>query len=80
MLLAESPGPAGAARKLDLSVQTLANWFRRAREGQPVRSGTRRVVSEPEAENARLWAEHARLRRERDGLKKATASFARESR
>jgi transposase len=77
--LAESIGPAKAARQLDISVKTLANWLAAARSGQPLSSATRQPVGELEAEVARLRAENATLKMEREILKKATAFFAKES-
>jgi transposase len=77
--LAESIGPAKAARQLDMSSKTLANWLGAARTGQPLSSPGRKPVSEVESELARLRAENATLRMEREILKKATAFFARES-
>ena len=49
--------------------QTLDNWVRRSEKG----------VSAEQMELARLRAELARVKMERDILKKATAYFARES-
>jgi transposase len=77
--LAESIGPAKAARQLDMSAKTLANWLGASRAGQPLRSLHRKPVSEIESELARLRAENATLKMEREILKKATAFFARES-
>ena len=77
--LAETIGPAKAARQLDISVKTLANWLTASRSGQPLSSSTRQPVSELEAEVARLRAENATLKMEREILKKATAFFAKES-
>lgn len=77
--LAESIGPAKAARQLDISVKTLANWLAASRSGQPLSSSTRQPVGELEAEVARLRAENATLKMEREILKKATAFFAKES-
>lgn len=79
ILLAESLGPAKAARQLDMSVKTLGNWLDASRAGRPLSSPTRKPVSELESELARLRAENATLKMERDILKKATAFFARES-
>ena len=79
--LAETLGPTETARKLEIPVKTLANGIRRAREGSGfVNDGKRRPVSEREAENARRRAENQKLRRKRDFVKKAAASFAKESR
>ncbi|EQD55865.1 Transposase IS3/IS911, partial [mine drainage metagenome] len=78
--LAETLGAAKAARKLGISVKTLANWIRIARDGAGfVKDGKRRPVSDLEAENARLRAENSQLRMERDFIKKAAAYFAKES-
>lgn len=79
ILLAESLGPAKAARQLDMSVKTLGNWLDASRAGRPLSSPSRKPVSELESELARLRAENATLKIERDILKKATAFFARES-
>ena len=78
--LADSLGTTGAARKLGISMKSLANWVRAARQGTAVSSSRRRAASDLEAENSRLRAENATLRMERDILKKATAFFAKESR
>lgn len=77
--LAKSIGPAKAARQLDMSAKTLANWLGASRAGQPLSSPSRKPVSEMESELARLRAENATLKMEREILKKATAFFARES-
>jgi len=77
--LAESIGPAKAARQLDMSVKTLANWLTASRSGEPLGNATRQPVGELEAELARLRAENATLKMEREILKKATAFFAKES-
>jgi len=77
--LAESIGPAKAARQLDMSVKTLDNWLAAARSGKPLSSSSRAPVSELESELARLRAENATLKMEREILKKATAFFAKES-
>lgn len=77
--LAGSVGAAKAARQLDVSVKTLANWLVSARAGRRLRSSTRQPVSDLESEVARLRAENATLKIERESLKKATAFFARES-
>ena len=78
--LAETLGATKAARKLGISVKTLANWIRLARDGGIVKGGKHRPVSDLEAEVSRLRAENAQLLMERDFLKKATAFFAKESR
>jgi len=77
--LAESIGPAKAARQLDISVKTLANWLTTSRTGKPLSSPKRQPVGELEAELARLRTENATLKMEREILKKATAFFAKES-
>jgi transposase len=77
--LAESIGRAKAARQMDMSVKTLGNWVDAARAGRPLSSPSRKPVGEMESELARLRAENATLKMEREILKKATAFFARES-
>ena len=68
---------AEAARRLSMSLKTLANWVRRAEAGTLGEVGaTHRAVTETEAEVSRLRRENAELRMERDILKKATALFA----
>ena len=58
--------------------QTLENWVRLAHKGQLKGAGDK-PVSPEQMELARLRAENARLRMERDILGKATAYFARVS-
>jgi len=69
------------ARSLEMSTKTLANWVLRARNGQaPVKGGSaKQPVSELEAELTRLRQENAKLRMEKEILKKAAAYFAKES-
>lgn len=80
LALAESMGPAKAARQLDMSAKTLENWVTIHRKGQPLKRSARQPVSELESELSRLRAENATLKMEREILKKATAFFAKESR
>ena len=73
-----------AARRIEISDKTLANWVRLARHGKALSSGgsTERKassVSELEMEVSKLRAEHARLKMEKEILKKTTAFFVRES-
>jgi|HigsolmetaGSP14D_1036242.scaffolds.fasta_scaffold12973_1 transposase len=77
--LAESLGPAAAARQLEISVKTLTNWIEAVRAGRSLSSQTRRQATDLESELSRLRAENATLRMEREILKKAAAFFARES-
>ena len=73
-------GMAAVARSLEMSNKTLANWVYRAREGQAlVKRLPHQPVSELQAEVSRLRQENARLRVEREILKKAAAYFAKES-
>ncbi len=66
------------AKVLGVPVQTLGNWVRLSVKGQLQGAGDKPVSAE-QMELARLRAENARLRMERDILKKATAYFAKES-
>ena len=63
------------ARILGVPVQTLGSWVRLSQRGQLQGAGDRPVSAE-QMELARLRAENARLRMERDILGKATAYFA----
>ena len=66
------------AKILGIPKQTLENWVRLANKGQLKGAGDK-PVSHEQMELARLRAENARLRMERDILGKATAYFARVS-
>lgn len=77
--LSDSIGRTQAARQLDIPVKSLANWVDAVRAGRGLRSPQRKPVSELESEVARLRAENATLKMEREILKKATAFFAKES-
>ena len=66
------------AKTLGLSDQTLHNWLKTEAAGG-LREITGKVVSAEQMEIARLKADLAKTRMERDILKKATAYFARES-
>lgn len=67
-----------SARVLRAPKQTLSNWVRLAQEGELQGAGERPVRAE-QMQLARLRAELARVKMERDILKKATAHFAKES-
>jgi transposase len=69
---------AVTAKILGIPKQTLENWVRQAATGKLTGAGTKPVSAE-QMELARLRAELARVKMERDILKKATAYFARES-
>ena len=66
------------ARVLGVPKQTLSNWVRMAERGELQGAGERPVSAE-QMELARLRAELARVKMERDILKKATAYFAKDS-
>ena len=66
------------ARILNMPTHTLGNWVRLSEKGQLKGAGDK-PVSVEQMELARLRAELARVKMERDILKKATAYFARES-
>ena len=66
------------ARVLGVPKATLSNWVRLAEKGQLQGAGDK-PVSDEQMELARLRAELARVKMERDILKKATAFFAKES-
>ncbi len=66
------------AKILGVPQQTLGNWLRLSEKGALLGAGDKPVSNE-QMELARLRAELARVKMERDILKKATAYFARES-
>ena len=69
-----------AARRLSLPKSTLANWVRAMKVGKLAEIGRhQKPLSEADLELARLRRELARVKMERDILKKAAAYFARES-
>lgn len=78
LVVRDGLGVTEAARRLGMSVKTLAHWVAAARGGQAERRGA--PVTELEAEVARLKRELAEMKMERDVLKKATAYFAKASR
>ena len=69
---------AVTARVLGIPQPTLGNWVRLATQGTLAGAGAKPVSAE-QMELARLRAELARVKMERDILKKATAYFAKES-
>lgn len=79
VILSDSLGRTAAARKLGMSVKTLANWVADAQVTPPTPSSRRHNVSTVEAELSQLRTENATLRMEREILKKAAAFFAKES-
>jgi transposase len=71
---------AAVARSLEMSSKSLANWVYRARKGQElVKRAPAQPLSELETELSRLRQENAKLKLEKEILKKAAAYFARES-
>ncbi|MDH3210354.1 MAG: transposase, partial [Burkholderiaceae bacterium] len=65
---------AAVARSLEMSNKTLANWVYRARKGQAlIKRQPAGPVTQQEAELSRLKQENARLRLEKEILKKAAA-------
>jgi transposase len=71
---------ADVARSLEMSGKSLANWVYRARKGQQlVKRAPVLPASELEAELSRLRQENAKLKLEKEILKKAAAYFAKES-
>jgi transposase len=69
---------AAVAATLGVVEQTLYNWVKADREGKLAGAGAK-PVSPEQMELARLCAEVARLKMERDILKKCAAYFAKES-
>jgi transposase len=68
------------SRRLNISDNTLYNWIKAYKAGKLSEVGSKyRQISEAELEISQLKRELARVKMERDILKKATAYFARES-
>ncbi|WP_426935631.1 transposase [Pseudomonas fulva] len=67
--LAETLGRTEAARRLEIPVKTLDNWIDASRRGHVFNSPGRRPVTNEDSESARLRAENAELKLEREILK-----------
>ena len=65
------------AQVLGISDQTLHNWIKADRQGRLIGAGSKPVSAE-QMEIARLRAELARVKMEREILGKATAYFAKD--
>ena len=84
LVLQENLTTPEAAKRIEISDKTLANWVRLARAGKrsgiSESSGSKAAsVSELQMEVSKLRAEVARLKMEKEVLKKATAFFVKES-
>ena len=77
-LVAGGQAKAVTAKVLGIPAPTLDNWVRLAAQGKLTGAGAKPVSTE-QMELTRLRAELARVKMERDILKKTTAYFARES-
>ena len=81
MVLADGLSASEAARRLSISMKTLANWIRFARSGKLAQVGQNQApLTEMEMELSRMERELAEVKMERDLLKKFAAYFAKESR
>lgn len=81
MVLTDGLSASEAARRLSISMKTLANWIRLARSGKLAQVGQNQApLTEIEMELSRMKRELAELKMERDLLKKFAAYFAKESR
>jgi len=76
LVLDENRKIVDVARSLGVGEGTLGNWVRQARIDRGERAG---VTSSEKTELAELRRENARLRMERDLLKRATAFWVKES-
>ena len=77
-LVRNGQSAADVAKILGVPKGSLENWIRWDDNGS-LTSGKHKVISQEQMELARLRAELARVKMERDILKKATAYFAKES-
>jgi len=76
MVLDDERRIVDVADALGIGDGTLGNWVRQARTDRGEREG---LTTEEKAELARLRKDNARLRMERDLLKRATAFWVKES-
>jgi transposase-like protein len=76
MVIDDGRSIVDVARALGIGDGTLGNWVRQARVDAGDKAG---VTTEEKAELAELRRENARLRMERDLLKRATAFWVKES-
>ena len=76
MVLDDGYAIADVARRIDVGESTLGNWVRQERTDRGERAG---LTTSEKAELAELRRENARLRMERDLLKRATAFWVKES-
>ena len=76
MVLDEGYSIAETARRVDVGAGTLGNWVRQERTDRGERAG---LTTSEKAELVELRRENARLRMERDLLKRATAFWVKES-
>jgi transposase-like protein len=76
LVLDEGRTIADVARSLGIGETNLGNWVRQARIDRGEREG---LTSDEREELAQLRKENARLRMERDLLKRATAFWVKES-
>jgi transposase len=81
LAMTEGVGVSEAARRLSISMKTVANWVCAAKAGKLERVGQhQKPLTEIEAELGRVERELAEVKMERDLLKKFATYFARESR
>ena len=81
MVVTDGLSASEAARRLSISMKTLANWLRLARSGKIAQVGQNQApLNEMEMELSRMKREPAEVKMERDLLKKFAAYFAKESR
>ena len=67
------------AKVLGLPKSTLSNWVRSSERGELVSQTQKAAITPEQMELARLRAENAQLRMERDIAKKAAAYFAQDT-
>ncbi len=76
MVIDQGHSQVDVAGRLGVNPGTLGNWVRQARTDRGERAG---LTTTEKAELAELRKENARLRMERDLLKRATAFWVKES-
>jgi transposase len=80
LVLSDGLTASEAARRLSISIKTLSNWLRLAREDKLQQVGQNQTMPpDAEMELARLKRKLAEVKMERDLLKKFAAYFAKQS-
>ena len=78
LVLGQGLSASEVGRRLDVPNQSISNWVRLSRGPSGVAAGPASSIGELQAELAKVRAENARLKLDKEILKKAAAYFAKE--